>query len=61
VPQDLPREQRSKDRDDHRIQTPLQNNLDTHEEGEEIDELDPEIHCIEDTSPFPHLTQSAYE
>jgi hypothetical protein len=26
-----------------------------------VDELDPEIHCIEDTSPFPHLTQSAYE
>jgi hypothetical protein len=26
-----------------------------------MDELDPEIHCIEDTSPFPHLTQSAYE
>jgi hypothetical protein len=29
------------------------------ERGEE--ELDPEIHCIGDTSPFPHLTQSAYE
>jgi hypothetical protein len=26
-----------------------------------VDELDPEIHCIEETSPFPHLTQSAYE
>jgi hypothetical protein len=61
VPQDFAREQRSKDRDDQRIQTPLQNNLVSHEEGEEIDELDPEIHCIEDTSPFPHLTQSAYE
>jgi hypothetical protein len=61
VPQSLPREQRSKDRDDQRIQTPLQNNLVAHEEGEEIDELDPEIHCIEHTSPFPHLTQSAYE
>jgi hypothetical protein len=29
--------------------------------GEEIDEISPEIHCIEDTSPFPHLTQSVYE
>jgi hypothetical protein len=26
-----------------------------------VDELDPEIHYVEDTSPFPHLTQSAYE
>jgi hypothetical protein len=26
-----------------------------------VDELDPKIHCIEDTSPFPHLMQSAYE
>jgi hypothetical protein len=33
----------------------------SHEEGEEIEELDPEIHCIEDTSPFPHLTLYAYE
>jgi hypothetical protein len=61
VPQDFPREQRGKDREDQRIQTPLQNNLVSHEEGEEIDELDPEIHCIEETFPFPHLTQSAYE
>jgi hypothetical protein len=61
VPQALPREQRRKYRDDHKIQNPLQNNLVAHEKGEEIDELDPEIHCIEDTSPFPHLTQSAYE
>jgi hypothetical protein len=61
VPQALPREQRGKDRDEQRIQTPLQNNLVAHEEGEEIDELDPEIHCIEDTFPFPHLTQSIYE
>jgi hypothetical protein len=61
VPWDFPREQRSKDRDDQRIQTPLQNNLVAHEKGEEIDELNPEIHCIEDTSPFPHFTQSTYE
>jgi hypothetical protein len=36
VPQALPREQRRKDREDQRIQTPLQNNLVSHEEGEEI-------------------------
>jgi hypothetical protein len=34
VPWDLLREQRSKDRDDQRIQTPLQNSLVAHEEGE---------------------------
>jgi hypothetical protein len=61
VPQDFLREQKSRDRDDQRIQTPLQNNLVSHEEGEGVDELDLEIHCIEDTSPFPHLTQSTYE
>jgi ribonuclease HI len=61
VPQMMPREQRNRDRDDQRIQTPLQNNLVVDEEGEEIDELGPEIHCFGDTSPFPHLTQSAYE
>jgi hypothetical protein len=60
VPQVMPREQRNRDRDDQRIQAPLQNNLVNNEEREE-EELDPEIHCIEDTSPFPHLTQSAYE
>jgi hypothetical protein len=32
----------------------------TDEEGEE-EEIDPEIHCLGDTSPFPHLTQSAYK
>jgi hypothetical protein len=61
VPQDFPREQRGKDREDQRIQTPLQNNLVAHEEGEEIEEFDPEIHCIEENSPFPHLTQFAYQ
>jgi hypothetical protein len=61
VPQIMPREQRNRDRDDHRIQTPLQNNLVADEEGEEIDDLGLEIHYIEDTSPFPHLTQEAYE
>jgi hypothetical protein len=60
APQIMPREQRDRDRSDQKIQTPLQNNLVIDEErGEE--ELDPEIHCIGDTSPFPHLTQSAYE
>jgi ribonuclease HI len=60
TPQILPREPRNRDRDDQKIQTPLQNNLIVDEEGEE-EELDPEIHCLGDTSPFPHLTQSAYE
>jgi hypothetical protein len=60
APQILPREPRIRDRDDQKIQTPLQNNLVVDEEGEE-EELDPEIHCLGDTSPFPHLTQSAYE
>ena len=61
MPQVFPREQRGKDRDDQRVQTPLQNNLVDHEERDEIDEFGPEIHCIEETPPFPHLTQSAYE
>jgi hypothetical protein len=60
TPQILPREPRNRDRDDQKIQTPLQNNLVADEEREE-EELDPEIHCLGDTSPFPHLTQSAYE
>jgi hypothetical protein len=59
-PQILPREPRSKDRYDKKIQTPLQNNLVIDEEGEE-EELDPKIHCLGDTSPFPHFTQSANE
>jgi hypothetical protein len=60
TPQILPREPQNRDKDDHKIQTPLQNNLIVDEEGEE-EELDPEIHCLGDTSPFPHLTQSVYE
>jgi hypothetical protein len=51
---------RNRDRDDQKIQTPLQNNLVADDDGEEED-LDPEIHCLEDTSPSPHLTQSTYE
>jgi hypothetical protein len=60
APQIMPRDPRNGDRYDQKIQTPLQNNLVANEEGEE-EELDPEIHCIGDTSPFPHLTQSVYE
>jgi hypothetical protein len=56
----MSREQRDRDRNDHKIQTPLQNNLVIDEEREEED-IDPEIHCIGDTSPIPHLTQSDYE
>jgi ribonuclease HI len=61
MPRVFPREQRGKDREDQRVQAPLQNNLVDHEEREEIDEFGPEIHCIEEAPPFPHLTQSAYE
>jgi hypothetical protein len=60
MPSDYAKRTSNRDRDDQKIQTPLQNNLVVDEEGEE-EELDPEIHCLGDTSPFPHLTQSAYE
>jgi hypothetical protein len=60
TPQILPRDPRNRERDDQKIQTPLQNNLVVDEEREE-EELDPEIHCLGDTSPFPHLTQSTYK
>jgi hypothetical protein len=56
----MPKDQRDRDRSDQKIQTPLQNNLVIDEEREE-EELDLEIHCIRDTSPFPHLTQFSYE
>jgi hypothetical protein len=56
MPQVFPRKQRGKDREDQRVQAPLQNNLVDHEEREEIDEFGPEIHCIEEAPPFPHLT-----
>ena len=60
APQIMPREKRDRDRSDQKIKNSLQNNLVIDEErGEE--ELDLEIHCIGDTSPFPHLTQAAYE
>ena len=48
------------DRDDQRIQAPLQNSLVTNEEGGEED-ANPKIHCIGDTSSPPHLTRYAYE
>jgi hypothetical protein len=60
VPQVIPREQMNICRYDQSIQAPLQNNLVNDEEREE-EELDREIHCIEDSSPLPHLTQFAYE
>jgi hypothetical protein len=60
VPLVMQREQRNRYRYDQRIQAPLQNNLVNDEEREE-EELDPEIHCIEDSSPLPHLTQFSYE
>jgi hypothetical protein len=60
APHILPREPRIRDREDKKIQSSLQNNLVPDEEGEE-EELDPEIHSLGDTSPFPHLTQYEYE
>ena len=58
----MPREQRDIDRNDQKIQNPLQNNLVVEGEREEEElELDPKIHYFGDTSPFPHLTQYAYE
>jgi hypothetical protein len=59
-PQIIQRDQINKDRDDKKIQSPLQNNMVTNEEGEEED-VDPEIHCLGDTSSYPHLTQYEYE
>jgi hypothetical protein len=58
APQIFPREPINRERDDQKIQTPLQNNLVVDEEREE-EELDPKIHCLGYTSSFPHLTQSA--
>jgi hypothetical protein len=56
----LPRDPRSRDRGDQKIQTLLQNNLVVDVEGEE-EEIEPEIHFLGDTSLFPHLTQYAYD
>ena len=57
----MQREHRGRDREDQNIQAPLQNNFIADDEEGERDELDPKIHYFEDSSPFPHLTQSAYE
>ena len=57
-PQILQRDQRNKD--DHKVQTPLQNNLVDDEEGNNV-EADQEIHCLGDTTASPHLTQTSYE
>jgi hypothetical protein len=61
APHIIQRDQRGRDREDQKIQAPLQNNFVANDEEGEIDGLDPEIHCFRDISPFPHLTQSAYE
>jgi hypothetical protein len=60
APQILPRDPRNRERDDQRIQAPFQSNLVADEEEEKV-EVDPEIHCLGDSSPSPHLTQSSYE
>jgi hypothetical protein len=59
APQTLTRDPRKRERDDQKIQTPLQNNLLADEEGED-GEYDPQIHCLGDNPPSPHLTQSTY-
>jgi hypothetical protein len=60
TPQILPRDPRNRDRDDQKVQAPIQNNLVADEEGED-EETDPEIHFLGYTSSSPCLTQSAYE
>jgi hypothetical protein len=60
TPPNMQRE-KGRDREDQKIQAPFQNNFMAEGEERESDELDPEIHCVGDTPPFPHLTQSAYE
>jgi len=60
APQILPRDPRNEERDDQRIQAPFQSNLIVDEEEEKV-EADPEIHCLGDSSPSPHLSQSSYE
>jgi hypothetical protein len=60
TPPSMQRE-KGRDREDQKIQAPFQNNFMAEGEEGETDELDPEIHCIGKTTPFPHLTQSSYE
>jgi uncharacterized small protein (DUF1192 family) len=52
---------RGRDREDQRIQAPFQNNFVAEEQEGEADDLEPKIHSVEVTPPFPHLTQLAYE
>jgi hypothetical protein len=58
APQIFQRDQRN--RDDQKVQTPLQNNMVDDEEGE-YEGDDQEIHCLGDISTSPHLNQSTYE
>jgi hypothetical protein len=53
--------EKERDRDDQRIQAPFQNNFVAEEREGETDKPEPNIHSVEVTPPFPHLTQSAYE
>ena len=55
APQVLQRDPINRDRDDKKFQAPLEKNLVVDEEGED-EEVDPEIHCLGDTSSSPHLT-----
>jgi hypothetical protein len=60
-PLTMQRDLRGRDREDQKIQAPLQNNFVADEEEGETNGLDPEIHCFGEIPPFPHLTQSTYE
>jgi hypothetical protein len=57
-PQILQRYQRNKD--DEKVQNPLQNNMVNDEEGE-YEGTYQNIHCLGDTSTSPHFYQSTYE
>jgi len=53
--------ERDRDRDDQKIQAPFQSNFVTDEERRQPDEPEPEVHSVEVTPSFPHLTKLAYE
>jgi hypothetical protein len=60
-PLTMQRDQRGRDREDQKIQAPLQNNFLADEEEGETNGIDLEIHRFREIPPFPHLTQSKYD
>jgi hypothetical protein len=58
TPQIMQRYQRN--REDQKVQTPLQNNL-VDDEEENNEESNQEIHFLGDTTTSPHLTETTYE